>query len=393
LEPVKDRIYAFDAIRTVMVLLGIVIHASMLYQANIFHEASFFSDPKSQSPAFNVLGDFIHIFRMPVFFSISGFFTALIYFERGVGKLVANRLHRLVYPFIAGIAVIVPMHVFSLNFFAMSLAKLGNRYAVAWSAVCDIRLASIQTAHLWFLYYLILYCLTVVLLAYCIEKWFPAAKNQWIHWFGRLFHKPAAPLLFAIPTLACLWIMDTFEVEAAHSFLPDLGFYTYYAVFFLFGWLCYGIKGQLLRFERQVPIYLLFAIVLFGARWCCLEMYRDIGISAELKKQCQAVLIILLAFNTWFFTFGIIGFFLKFFNKPSRVSRYLSDGSYWIYLIHMPMVIYFQSLLLAYDLPVFVKFLAVMLATVLVTVLSYNYLVRNTFIGKFLNGRRYPRGF
>jgi hypothetical protein len=59
----------------------------------------------------------------------------------------------------------------------------------------------------------------------------------------------------------------------------------------------------------------------------------------------------------------------------------------------MPMVIYFQSLLLAYNLPVFVKFLVVMLATIFVTVLSYNYLVRNTFIGKFLNGRRYPRGF
>lgn len=376
-----------------MVLLGIVIHASMLYRANIFNEAAFFSDPHSQSPVFNVLSDFIHIFRMPVFFSISGFFTALIYFERGVRQLVANRLHRLVYPFIAGIAIILPIHVFSLNFFALSLAKTDNRYTLAWSALREINLESIETAHLWFLYYLILYCVTVVLPVYGIEKMFPAAKKQWTFWFGRLFHKTAAPILFAIPTLVCLWVMDTFDVKAAHSLTPKLGFYTYYAVFFLFGWLCYSIRGRLSRFEKQVPIYLVVAIALFGARWYCLVRYSDTTIPANLKAQLQVVLEVLLAFNIWFFTFGIIGFFLKFFNRPSRISRYLSDGSYWIYLIHMPMVIYFQSLLLAYNLPVFVKFSVVMLATIFVTVLSYNYLVRNTFIGKFLNGRRYPRGF
>jgi peptidoglycan/LPS O-acetylase OafA/YrhL len=81
--------------------------------------------------------------------------------------------------------------------------------------------------------------------------------------------------------------------------------------------------------------------------------YSDTTIPANFKGQLQVVTEVLLAFNTWFFTFGIIGFFLKFFNRPSRISRYLSDGSYWIYLIHMPMVIYFQSLLLAYNLPVF----------------------------------------
>lgn len=393
MEPVNDRIYAFDTIRTVMVLLGIVIHASMLYRVNIFNESSFFSDPNSQSSFFNVLGDFIHIFRMPVFFSISGFFTALIYFERGVGKLVSNRLHRLVYPLMAGIVVIVPMHVFSLNFFALSLAKLNHRYALAWSAVREINLADIQTAHLWFLYYLIFYCLTAVLLAYCAEKWFPALKKQGVDWFGRLFQQSAAPILFALPTFACLWNMNSFEVAAAHSLVPDWGFYAYYAVFFLFGWLCYGVRVQLSRFERQVAFFLLVAIALFGARWYCLELYGDVSTPTHLKEQLQIALEALLAFNTWFFTFGIIGFFLKFFNKPSRVSRYLSDGSYWIYLIHMPMVIYFQSLLLPYELPVFVKFSMVMLVTVLVAVLSYNYLVRNTFIGKFLNGRRYPRSF
>jgi glucan biosynthesis protein C len=393
LEPVKDRIYAFDTIRTIMVLLGIVIHASILYNTNIFHISPFYSDPQSQSAGFNVLRDLIHVFRMPVFFSISGFFTALIFFERGLRNMISNRLHRLVYPFIAGLILLIPMHVFSLNFFAVSLSKLDSKHKLAWSAVRKMKLDEIHTAHLWFLYYLILYCVTVLIVAYCFERWFSGSQQMWRERFRKLFRSKAAPLVLAIPTLLSLSIMDTYDVDASHSFVPEFGFYLNYGFFFLFGWLCYGIKEEFGRFEKQMKSYLLIAFVLFALRWYCLFLYHDAADSSEVKQQLHALLIALLALNTWFFTFGIIGFFLKYFNKPSRISRYISDGSYWIYLIHMPIVIYFQSVLLAYDLPVFVKFSIVMLVTLMITVLSYNYLVRDTFVGKFLSGRKYPRGF
>jgi membrane protease YdiL (CAAX protease family) len=43
------------------------------------------------------------------------------------------------------------------------------------------------------------------------------------------------------------------------------------------------------------------------------------------------------------------------------------------------------------DLPAFLKFSMVMLTTAFICFITYHYLVRNTFIGKFLNGRRYSR--
>lgn len=393
MEPLKQRIYAFDTIRTVMVLLGIVIHAAILYNANIFRVTPFYSDPSSQWVGFNVIGDLFRVFRMPVFFSVSGFFTALLFFERGVASMISNRLHRLVYPFIVALLVLLPMHVFSLNFFALSLVKLDNRYDLAWSAVRKMGADQMNTVHLWFLYYLILYCLTAVFLAYGFEKWSSTAAKSCSDLFARLFKARTAPLLLAIPTLISLFMLDTFVADAVHSFAPDFGFYLHYSVFFLFGWLCYGVKAELGRFENLFTIYLFIGLALFAARWYCLHRYYDPETLIETKAQLRLLLIVLFALTIWLFTFGTIGFFHKYFNKPSRISRYISDGSYWIYLIHMPIVIYFQSLLLAYDLPVFVKFSIVMLATVVVAVLSYHYLVRATFIGKFLNGRKYPREF
>jgi hypothetical protein len=37
-----------------------------------------------------------------------------------------------------------------------------------------------------------------------------------------------------------------------------------------------------------------------------------------------------------------IGLFKWLFDKPSKVVRYLADSSYWLYLIHLPIVIWLQ---------------------------------------------------
>jgi glucan biosynthesis protein C len=393
LEPAKQRIYAFDTLRTIMVLLGIVIHAAIIYGTNIFHEPVFFNDPKNHSAISNVAADLIHIFRMPVFYTISGFFTAMLYFERGVKNMVSNRLHRLVYPFVVGLLVLLPMHIFTLNFFAVSLSNLDHRYDLAFRAVKAMKMSEISTAHLWFLYYLIWFCVITLLVGFVVEKWFPNIKAPFRNTFRKIFSSRVAPVFLTIPTLLCLYALQSFDVDAVHSFIIDWKFFLLYGTFFFFGWLCYGIKGELNRFEKQAYLYLALAFVLFIARWKCLLHYHDPAIDAATKSNLNAMLIVMLAFTICLFVFGIIGFFVRHFNRPSKIARYISDGSYWIYLIHMPLVLYIQTLLLPYDIPILIKFLLVLIATVLIAVLSYNYLVRNTFVGQFLNGRKLPRAF
>jgi hypothetical protein len=43
-----------------------------------------------------------------------------------------------------------------------------------------------------------------------------------------------------------------------------------------------------------------------------------------------------------------------------------------------------------WEIPAFAKFMIVLLVTSLICLVTYHYLVRSTFIGKFLNGRKYP---
>jgi len=74
-------------------------------------------------------------------------------------------------------------------------------------------------------------------------------------------------------------------------------------------------------------------------------------------------------------------------NGRSRVMRYLADASYWIYLVHLPILFAIQYRLLDVAGAWQIKFGVSVLATSLLALASYQLLVRNTLMGKLLNGR------
>jgi len=81
---------------------------------------------------------------------------------------------------------------------------------------------------------------------------------------------------------------------------------------------------------------------------------------------------------------------LRLFSGYSAVRRYLADASYWIYIVHMPLVFAGQVLLYGLDWPWYAKFGAVIVGVLAISLLTYELLVRHTFMGKWLNGRRVP---
>src|SRR5262249_2384867 len=116
-------------------------------------------EDQATSPVYDLFVLIVHCFRIPLFFVLSGFFASMVWERRGAWGFVAHRTKRLVLPFVAGMAVIVPLvHVAwvygttatdpshpALAGEVMKFYREHFRHAVAWGS------------HLWFLYYLILY--------------------------------------------------------------------------------------------------------------------------------------------------------------------------------------------------------------------------------------------
>ncbi len=93
----------------------------------------------------------------------------------------------------------------------------------------------------------------------------------------------------------------------------------------------------------------------------------------------------------WGWVLGLTGAALRFLSNYSATRRYIADASYWIYLAHLPVVAAFQVWVGHWPLHWGVKYPFILVASFAVLFLSYHYLVRPTFIGQLLNGRKYPR--
>ena len=97
------RLHHLDALRSFAMLLGIVLHASL----------SFIPFPwpvqdSEQNTSLYLVFYAIHGFRMPLFFLLSGFFTAMLWRKRGVLSLAKHRVKRVLLPLVIGCFTIIP---------------------------------------------------------------------------------------------------------------------------------------------------------------------------------------------------------------------------------------------------------------------------------------------
>ena len=165
----------------------------------------------------------------------------------------------------------------------------------------------------------------------------------------------------------------------------------FYFVFFGIGWLLYLNHHLLPGFVKGA--WLNFSFGLFTS-FALLPCYAILGSRGMLGTTAIILLVALLnGLTSWLMFFGLLGLFLRYLDKPSARVRYVVDASYWIYLVHFPLAIYIPGLIKNFDLnAALIKMPVALLAIVLVSFLSYDLLVRNSFFGVVLNGQRYARG-
>src|SRR5258705_1134975 len=118
--PDDRRYYGLDALRGGMMLLGIVLHSATFYLAAPPPHLPIPTDPHT-SLVMDAIFDLIHSFRMPTFFVLAGFFTALLVEKRGVVGAYRNRLARVAAPFAAALFTILPLSVLFMVDFSVAV--------------------------------------------------------------------------------------------------------------------------------------------------------------------------------------------------------------------------------------------------------------------------------
>jgi len=372
----SERIYALDALRGVMMLLGVVLHAGITYASADY--ASFWplKDPVTNL-GFDVIVSIIHFFRMPVFFVVSGYFSALLFYKKGPQIMLMNRVKRILIPLIAGVLIVYPISVFAFAYTKAAFSGYALPLNIAWNEIVSGKFLPYHILHLWFLYFLIFYAFGGWLIARIFGKdtSFTTLANKTFACILQNFWLRLAGLTFLF-FLCQFWIGEPY-LTTNNSWNIDPPIFMTYFLFFETGWVIF--KTRNLDQMKDYPIgQLIVATLLFFV--FIITPWPDSEGWLYTRELLSAL------FGT-LFIFGFIAFFLTYFNKNSRMLSYMMDASYWVYIIHLPIVAFMPGLLNGLALPVFFKYLISLSVTTAISFVSYHFLVRNTAIGMVLNGK------
>lgn len=325
----------------------------------------------------------------PLYFAVAGFFAVALYDSRGFRGFLANRMRRVAVPFGVGVVTILPA---CFGAWAFGWLVSGR---CTWREVARLRFLdpAIQSerfgsAHLWFLQYLI-----VMLLVYGVARLWSgrrgSARVPFVGLAARVIGSPWRPFLLAVPTTALLWISRrSVGIDAAldrhNSFLIDPVKMLHHGGFFLAGVVLYRLRDEMGRLSRPAPWYLALSVPVFAGRAWLLG--RDL--TSPLHGTPALASAALGALFSWLVVFGAIGAASRLFRRPSPALSYLADSSYWVYLVHMPILGLLQGDLYLVPGHAAWKAPAVLLGTLAICLGSYQCLVRHTAIGRGLHGRR-----
>lgn len=188
---------------------------------------------------------------------------------------------------------------------------------------------------------------------------------------------------------------STFGPDTTVGLVPRLDILAYYAVFFFFGAIHFDAEadnpspriGRGWRWLLPASLLVLFPIGLdlYDGRFGLVEAF---GLDAIDKPSRLLLSDAVQALFAWTMTFGLFGFFRWLMPSEGRITRYISDSSYWLYLAHLPLIMGMQNAIRQYDAPALLKFGGLVVVASAVLLASYHLFVRYTPIGWLLNGRR-----
>lgn len=365
------REHHWDAIRALLMLLGIPYHVAMAYRAG----QGWIMNSGEGALALTWLAQAIHAFRMPAFFIIAGYFAALLLARREPGVWLRGRFTRLAVPFVAAIVTLNPLLnlLCELSNFQWADALRSWGHESATSGGYWVR-------HLWFLVVL-LYCSAVAALACRLlprlrMATLPAridnllARNLfWTMLATALLvglWEAAAIELFYMGGLATNLIQAILRIDQTIEFMP------YFLISCL---ICRApaLKAALYRFSPAIALFAIAALAL------------DIMFRNQLWPPYGRFLDMLAAVSV---TQLLIATIKRIGDRPSPLVQEMVRASFVIYLFHLPITAGLVLVAKPLAIPVVLKALLVMGLT-----LAFSYamwlLVRRSPLLLFLfDGRR-----
>jgi glucan biosynthesis protein C len=315
----KSREHHWDALRAFLMIVGIPYHVAMAYRANDV----WIVNAREGDLFFTGMAAIIHLFRMPAFFVIAGYFAAVLLARRAPQEWLKNRLTRLGLPFLACLLTFNPL----LNLFC----ELSNFHL--WGALASWEKNSLVSGgywvrHLWFIIVLLYLCTIAAALCKIAPRMagakVPPRTDAWL----------ARNMPIAVLGIGCIigaWqagAIETFYIVGLATNIPQeilrLDQLITYTPWFALGW--FICRAPQFREALHRP-----SLLMIGTAVLSTLLYLQVG---KLVHPMTERFIGTIAAITM--TQMLIATFKRFANKPHKAVQALVSGAFVIYLVHLP---------------------------------------------------------
>lgn len=344
---ISTRRYDIDWLRVIAIGLLLFYHTAIVFQP-WGKMIGFITDAQTWESLW-VPMKMLNIWRIPLLFFVSGMGIYFSLQNRNWKQLIAERATRILLPFVFAYFVIVPIQILIwLDAYEMPYQYLPN------------------SAHVWFLGNLFVYVLL-------FSGFFIYLKNRKASGIAislvKIFSHPLSVILVMAAFVAeAIWMNPfTYELYAStwHGFFIGL-------LAFFFGFcFVYAGSGFWNMVKKGKWIFLLAGALLYTYR-----LFQD-----QMRVPNY-----LLAVESVSWILSVFGFAYQYLNRPSNILNYLNSAVYPIYIVHMIVLFVGSRLLMPLQLPVYVKFVLLLIFTTVVSWTLYEFLLRRVKIIRPLFG-------
>ncbi|MBL9174621.1 MAG: acyltransferase family protein [Verrucomicrobiales bacterium] len=243
---------------------------------------------------------------------------------------------------------------------------------------------------MWFIWYLLVFATAAPLLAWG-WRWIahriapqsrgPAPGSVW-----RLLLVPVLLALVTLPARMATTSYGGWSLGGAMGIfqpIPDVLFrfqadWPFYFAYFLTGWWLFSAREQM---SRLAHLWIPFLTVGFATYFAAVRFSETFSSMTGLPTYPWLRITGhgLFAVSGAFLSFGFLGFFQRFFDRPTRTGRYLADTAFWLYLVHQELLIQvILPRLRPYSLPWWIQSTVAILLVGVVGCLTFELLVRRT---------------
>jgi peptidoglycan/LPS O-acetylase OafA/YrhL len=342
-----SRRYDIDWIRVIAIGLLLIYHVAIAFQSwGIM--LSFITAP-TPWPALWLPMGMLNIWRIPLLFFVSGMGVYFALQNRTAGQLLWERTRRILVPFIVGVVLIVPAHIYLWQHY--------NGFKESYTP---------NPGHLWFLGNIFIYIVVLLPVVYYLQRHEDGRVAGAIR---KLFSTPLGLLVMAGAFILEAWLTDAHPYELYA--LTWHGFFLGMLAFF-FGF-CFVLSGEpfwkmLLRWRWM---FLALAVTLFVVR---LVKYTMMAPAYLLVPESHGWILSVFAFG------------YTYLNKPGDRLRYLSEAAYPVYILHMVFLSLGSLLIFRLDVSAPLQFVLLLLFTVVGCFVFYEGVVRRINVLRVLFG-------